>query len=598
MRDARDHFNGDIVVPLPEMDADERPAVANLMAQGVDQTSMRVASVLPNMHFPPLIPGKDKDQGSEDWARRRHMAVTGWWQESRLNLELRRLARWIVGYSTGPMMIRPDFKTRVPRYELRDPLGTYPSDQDHTTSRQPVDVIYSYVKTFSTIQSEHPEAAEELVRWWTREPSGSTMVDLLEYIGPEWRMMGFIGMQPGEGSSIWSPRNVSDWGVGTHGVQLMRVPNRTGVSWGVQSDRITIDRLQGQFDQVFGTYRNQAELMALETIAVKKAIFPDLVIQGTTPGRTPLLVNGNWKDGRTGDINIVRDGSVQALQLNPGFMTQPLIDRHERMIRNAGVPAQFSGETPTNIATGRLGDQTLSATVDFPIQEYQEILASTLEEGNKVAIAIAKEYFGDEQKKFYVSFHKANGYADYKPETHFETDAHFVRYAQPGADVNSLVIGLGQRIGLGTMPKELAAQQDPMIPDPVTALRKVTSERIQESLLEYVAQQVVAGALDPMDVVLLWEEVERGTNLADAWRKAQEAAQQRQAEQQQAAQQQQVPGDPSLQPGLSPGEAGQAIGPPTPSQQNLASMLNSLRQPSSVGGPMASGATTPSAQAV
>lgn len=595
MEHSKNHFNGDVVVPLPEMEEDEKPAVANLMTQGLDQTAMRVASVLPSMEFPPMIPGKDKDTGSEDWARRRHMAVSGWWQEAKINLKLRRTARWTVGYGTGPMVVRPNFEKGIPDYVLRDPLGAFPSSTNMLDSDQPENVIHAFTKSYAWLKHRYPEAAADLVRKLKREPAGSVTIDLLEWMGPEERILGAVAVRPTGDGKAWTPRSRTHYDR-AHGVEIMRVENRTGMCWSVQSNRITIDRLQGQFDQVFGVYQNQAELMALENIAVKKAIFPDLVLQGNTPGRTPQLVSGKWQDGRTGKINIVRDGSVQPLQLNPGFMTQPLIDRHERTIRASGVPAQFSGETPSNIATGRLGNQTLSATVDYPIQEYQEVIAATLEAANKRAIAIAKAYFGDEKKSFHVSFNKAVGQADYRPNTHFETDAHFVRYSAPGADVNSLVIGIGQRIGIGTMSRTTAVKQDPLVPDPDFELRMVTSERIQQALLEYVSMQVQQGALDPMDVVLLAEAVESGTNLADAWKKAQEAAQERQAEQMaqqeaeaQAAAEAGGPPGPDAMPGLGPGdpaEVGQAIAPPNPNQQNLAQLLGALRQPRMLTSPM------------
>lgn len=600
MREARDHFNGDVVIPLPEMDKDEKPAVANLMSQGVDQMSMRVASVLPSLEFPPLVYGRDTGAGSEDWAHRRRQAVTGWWQHSQLKIKLRRMARWTVGYGTGPMMVRPNFEKGVPEYTLRDPLATYPSERLVYEGGQPTDTIYSYQRSFGWISSHYPDAAQEIIRRNKRTPKSSAIVDLVEWMGPEERVLLVVATRPANGSQsaeLWYPRTESDWDR-TGGFEVVRTPNRAGISWGVQSDRITIDRLQGHFDQTFGMFQNQARLMALETIAVEKSIFPDLAIVSTTPGRSPVLINGTWKDGRTGEINMVRDGSIQPVQLNPGFMTQPLMDRHERNIRQAGVPSQFSGEAPTGIATGRMGNQILSASVDYPIQEYQEVIATTLEEANKRAIAIAKAYFGDDKKVFHVSFNKVNGKAEYTPNTHFETDEHHVRYAAPGADVNSLVIGIGQRIGIGTMSKWTAMQQDPMIPNPEFEYQRATSERVQESLLNYVAQAVESGAMDPQDVVILWEHVESGANIAEAWKKAQEAAQERQAEEaakaQEAAAAQAQPGavpDPTQQPGLSPpgdpSEAGVAIQGPNPSQQNLAMLLGALRQPRSVTSPMA-----------
>ena len=53
MRLIRDHYNGDVIVPLHEIDSTEASSVANLLAQGLDQTAMRIASVTPDIICPP-----------------------------------------------------------------------------------------------------------------------------------------------------------------------------------------------------------------------------------------------------------------------------------------------------------------------------------------------------------------------------------------------------------------------------------------------------------------------------------------------------------------------------------------------------------------
>ena len=42
MIEIRDLYNGDVTVPLPELDRNEKAAVANLTTQGLDQMAMRV----------------------------------------------------------------------------------------------------------------------------------------------------------------------------------------------------------------------------------------------------------------------------------------------------------------------------------------------------------------------------------------------------------------------------------------------------------------------------------------------------------------------------------------------------------------------------
>ena len=49
MRRIRSAYDGDIVVPLPELDDFESASVANLVAQGLDQTAMRISSTMPDI---------------------------------------------------------------------------------------------------------------------------------------------------------------------------------------------------------------------------------------------------------------------------------------------------------------------------------------------------------------------------------------------------------------------------------------------------------------------------------------------------------------------------------------------------------------------
>ncbi|MBT7542425.1 MAG: hypothetical protein HN683_24015, partial [Gammaproteobacteria bacterium] len=56
MRRVRSAYDGEIVVPLPELDEYESAAVANLVSQGLDQTAMRISSTMPDIVCPPSNP--------------------------------------------------------------------------------------------------------------------------------------------------------------------------------------------------------------------------------------------------------------------------------------------------------------------------------------------------------------------------------------------------------------------------------------------------------------------------------------------------------------------------------------------------------------
>jgi hypothetical protein len=282
-------------------------------------------------------------------------------------------------------------------------------------------------------------------------------------------------------------------------------------------------------------------------------------------------------------VNVVAGGDLREAGQAQGTASGSLIDRLERSMRiTSGTPAEFGGESTTNIRTGKRGDAILSAVVDFPVQEAQEILAASLQEENKRAIAISKTYFGEQRRSFYVS--RNSKHVNYVPNKDFETDENNVTYSYAGADANALVVGLGQRIGLGTMSKRSAQEVDPLIADPEREHDRVIQEALEQALLSSVQQQAQAGTIPPADLAKIMQIViSDKLPLAEAIEKVNKMAQERQAT---AA----PMGSPETQPGLSapgmgmeqpgslpPATEGPTAGPegaaPTPDLQSLLAQL-------------------------
>ena len=238
------------------------------------------------------------------------------------------------------------------------------------------------------------------------------------------------------------------------------------------------------------------------------------------------------------------------------------MDRLERQERLEGaIPAEFGGESATNVRTGRRGENVLAATVDFRVQETQEIFANSLMEEDKIAIAIEKAYWGASSKSFFLPGRATVGKVDYVPNKIWETDFHYVAYSAAGSDVNNLIIGLGQRVGTGLMSKESAREADPLISDPDMEHDRIVSEGVEAALLSSIQQQAAnpQGPYQPADLALLVKKV-LGDNksLYDAVTEVDEAARERQA--------QEMPqGSPETMPGLAmPGMGAEApmAGPP------------------------------------
>lgn len=561
-REVRDLYNGDIVVPLPELEQAEKTAVANNIQLGIDQMGKRIASTVPNVYCPPVRANIKK---SDDVSRTASSVLGGWWEANRLRIVLRRRARHFCGYATAPVSIMPDMERKIPRWVLRDPLNTFPApgmDPDEIT---PTDCIFAYTRSYAWLHANYPDTMHEL-----QKGAGcvsSTMFDLLEYNDAETNVLIVLGKD----------KDPNDYTVSTGtapSAELLRYPNATGMCLAVTPGRVTLDHPLGMFDGAVGLYQQQAMLMALQVMAATKGVFPDQWAVSNDQNVAPEIIT--VADGTAGIIGQIKGGSIVNVQTNPAFTSLQVMDRLESNLKQeGGIPAEFGGQSATNIRTGRRGDAVMSATIDPTIQEAQEIFEYSLQEENRRAIAVAKAYWGSTSKSIYVGRGKAARAKEYTPNEAFPTDNNLVSYAYAGADAAGLIIEIGQRIGMGTLSKKTGMQVDPMIDDWEQEHDQVIAEGLEAAMMQSVQQQAAAGAIPPADLARIMQLVASDEmDLAAAITKVQAEAQERQATP--------VPeGAPAAQPGLAlPGAGAEApIDEAQPGTQNLASLLTSLRRP-------------------
>jgi hypothetical protein len=336
-------------------------------------------------------------------------------------------------------------------------------------------------------------------------------------------------------------------------------------------------------------YYQQAKLMALETIAVEKGIFPDTYLV-SRPGEVGRFLDGPH-DGRTGMVNIIAGGDIREIQSQPGYLTNPTIDRLERNQRvTAGIPAEFGGESSSNIRTGRRGDAVLSAVIDYPVAEAQETFAYSLQEENEAAIALAKAWAGDEQRTIYVGTGNSARPVTYTPDKTFQTSDHVVAYPASGADINSLIIGIGQRVGLGIMSKQTAATLDPYIDNPEIEHDAIIAEGLEQALVSGIQQQAASGAIPPLVVAKVMSLVKNDKmELAEALNKVTEDALKEQQQKEET-----TPSMEEMTPeAATAGATVQAMaGPQSPipglgsGMASLGDMLGQLRRPAMTVQPM------------
>ncbi|MCA1832562.1 MAG: hypothetical protein LC750_07495 [Actinobacteria bacterium] len=592
MKDIRDRYNRDIVVPIPDADVTRSPITPNLIADGIDHTAMRAASVMPSITCPPVDVSSARSR--ERAAKRRRMLYGVWDRSSVMETMLYRAFRQFIAYGTTAMVCVPDYQTGHARFEVRDPLGTYASPRAGFDDNNPCDVAFVYGRSWSYISNRYPEKAARYMKvsMMGRRPNqtfdAGRLFDMVEWIDEHEVVIGILGPRTLDNApsydSFYSENNIA--------MEFSRYPNRAGMVPAVVPKRITLDRVMGQMAGILGMADYMDKLQILDVEAAERAVFPDFVVYG----QDPELVSGSWHDGRSGEANIVKGGEVRVLQSSPGPLTHPVIDRlMEGQRITGGIPPQFGGQIPTGIRTGRANDSTLSAAVDMRIQEAQRVMARGLRTLNAAAIGIEKATWPNAIKSWFISWPGESGTASYVPSRDLETPHSVVSYLYAGADVNSLGVDLLQLTGADIMPVEMAQEAHPLIPDAQLAREMLVVQKLRNAAMEGLLQSVVSGQTPIGDVIEMTNVVLKGASFEEAWKAAQEAAQRRQVI---AA----PPGAPETQPGmenpasggqqpageqpggLAPNQAGfppQALGNPLPvppqSLQNLSMLNRALR---------------------
>ena len=570
MRMVQMAYNGRMQVPLPDMEENALPSAPNLLASGVDQMAGRITSVIPTVSFSSMKPGVRRYDRIAQAASR---TVTGWWQLDQVPMKMKQRGRHLIAYAMSPVVIRWDHKRHIPTWQVRHPLETYPSTDIMPGRVSPTDCLFAYRRSVAWMRSMGygDKVAALMDRFDT--PQDASML-LLEYIDAEATyLMAVAYRNPDPYSSAWE---VDVAGQSMRGIMLEQYPNMSDECPVVVPMRVTLDTATGQFDNMIGMYYQQSKLMALEVIAVEKGIFPDTYLV-SRPGEIGRFIDGPH-DGRTGLVNIVAGGDIREVQSQPGYLTNPTIDRLERNQRvTAGIPAEFGGESSTGIRTGRRGDAVLSAVIDFPVAEAQETFSFSLQRENEVAMSLAKQWDGYNKRTIFVGTGNAMAPVTYIPDETFQNMEHVVSYPAAGADVNALIVGIGQRVGLGIMSKQTAATLDPYIDNPEVEHDRIIAEGLEQALVSGLQQQAASGQIPPLVLSKVMQLVrDDKMELADALNKVTEEAAKK-------TQQQQAPDEMTAEATIAamtqPAGAPPPISGPNASQQNLMSLMSTLRRP-------------------
>lgn len=564
---------GDTNVPLPELDKNEQATVANLILTGITQTGNRIASTMPLPLFPPLRPGIVL---SEDRARIRRFRTADWYDKCNLKAVMRKRALHYLTYAASTVVIKPNPRYTESRsadestvlWEVRDPLQTYAADLP-TGQVVPDDCIFTMQRSYAWIEARYGEGCLAGLALAERNPD--QQVTLLEYVDDNMLCMYAIA----DAVDTTTPDRGPMYGIigGTTGpkrpagkpvVAVHTMPNRAGRPLAVVAGLISLERPQSMYEGLVGLLQMQSRMMALEYIGMMRSIWPEEWAV-TRPGETANIIT--QADPIAGILGEISGADIKINAPQPAQFGVNLIDRIERAQRvEAGIPAEYGGESATNTRTDKRGNSILSNTIDFGILAAHQAFEVSMRAENRIAADVEKGYFPGRK-----TFASTTGQMSYDPADLWEPNAvHYMRYAAAGSDADGLVVAGGQRLGIGTLSKRGFMEIDPIVDDPEMETQRIRSESLEALLFQTLAALAQA---DPNYMTVIAELNEKlrqvsATDVLAEWLTLDKEYKQKQ----QAAQQAQLPPEAS-NPGLAqPG----AISAPPESLSNLGQLVNTL----------------------
>lgn len=594
MIEVRDRYDGDVIVPVPDMDDDVplNSLAPLLIAEAVDFRAQYAAQVPPTILVPALSPGKATGVRSTEFAARRRKALAWTWDKSWWELVAGRMFRHLAGYATSVLVVDLDFERRRPNISTRDPLSAYPEPKAAEDLTLPRNVGFITGRSVEWLHhfypQTHPDVGGNVVKgagFATSASEEGELWDVVEWMDEDDIVLGVLG--PRDAFHSWTAEPIRFC------QELTRYPNLLGRCPAVIPRAVTMSRIVSQLSNVIGHSDVMAKLMYLDIRATERSVFPSRFVLAKS-GQQPRLVDGEWHEGETGLTNLVVDAdTIGELRGQPDPNNKATMDRVERNMRvSSGLVPQAGGETYGALRTGRGIDSLSGIALDPKTAELHRVAERYLGEVNElVLLAFRKRW---PSRSYSVGSPLDPEVVEFVPETHVELDRdgqlyleNRVHYPLPGLDDINATQVIGQMVGAQLIPLSDGRRMHPHIHDPEGAERKLIVEQLNALAMAALGQRASQGGLPPEDMANIIRLVVEGKPIHEAIAEANQIASERQASAPPPAPEGMVAA-PEEMPGLAmPGEGAEmgapTIAPPPEGLQNLQALAQALKQPAAAG---------------
>ena len=497
MADVLEVRRGNLVNVFPEMFPEG--ATKAMVANFVDVAARDVSEVLaplPSFNCTTTSNNSDRAKKAADI---RSLIANNYVQFSRLQTQMYQGADWYGSYGFLPIVVEPDYESKLPRIRVENPVGAYPEFDRYGRV-----VSYSkrYVKTVAELINEFPELEREILDGYSiEEIDPYTELEMIRY---EDKNVVVLYL-PVRGNLVLASAN------NPMGEVMVRIARRPGID----------EEPRGQFDDVLWVQIARARFAQLAMDAAEKSI------------NAPLAVPNDVQEFAFGPDAILRTAQPQnirrvGLEVPPAAFTEAeLLQREMRM--GARYPEGRSGVIDASIVTGQ-GVQALLGAFDTQVKTGQQILSDTFEDVIKLCFKMDEFYFA-EDKKIAATQGGARFELDYNPARDIRGDYTIqVRYGlMSGLDPSRALIFSLQALGADLISRDFVMRELPWSMNVGGEQQQIDVQRMRDNLnasmaaLASAIPQLATQGQDPSklvtDIAEVIKERQRGTQIEDAVKK-------------------------------------------------------------------------------
>jgi hypothetical protein len=497
MADVLEVRRGNLVNVFPEMFPEG--ATKAMIANFVDVAARDVSEVLaplPSFNCTTTNNNSDRAKKSADI---RSLIANNYVQFSRLQTQMYQGADWYGSYGFLPIVVEPDYESKLPRIRVENPVGAYPEFDRYGRV-----VSYSkrYVKTVAELINEFPELEREILDGYSiEEIDPYSELEMIRYEDKE----VIVLYLPVRGNLVLASAN------NPMGEVMVRIARRPGID----------EEPRGQFDDVLWVQIARARFAQLAMDAAEKSI------------NAPLAVPNDVQEFAFGPDAILRTAQPQnirrvGLEVPPAAFTEAALLQQE-MRMGARYPEGRSGVIDASIITGQ-GVQALLGAFDTQVKTGQQILSDTFEDVIKLCFKM-DEYYFSEDKKIAATQGGARFELDYNPARDIRGDYTVqVRYGlMSGLDPSRALIFSLQALGADLVSRDFVMRELPWSMNVGGEQQSIDVQRMRDNLnasmaaLASAIPQLATQGQDPSklvtDIAEVIKERQRGTQIEDAVKK-------------------------------------------------------------------------------